>query len=195
MEKVRSFIAIELPAELRQGLARIQARLKVDKPRVKWVDPNSIHLTLKFLGNVDPAMIGAITQAMTKSTQSISPFQLEVQQGLGAFPNLKRVQVVWVDLGGELEKLGQLQGLLETSLSSLGFAPETRAFKPHLTLARLGNEASPEERQRFGELIADTKFEPGYSIRVDALSLMKSQLTREGAIYSKLSSAELKKDL
>jgi 2'-5' RNA ligase len=195
MEKVRSFIAIELPAELRQGLAQLQARLKVDKPRVKWVDPNSIHLTLKFLGNVDPAMIKAITQAMTESTQSISPFRLEVQPGLGAFPNLKRVQVVWVGLGGELGKLGQLQRLLETSLSRLGFAPEQRLFKPHLTLARLGNEASPEERQRFGELIAGTKFEPSYSIKVDALILMKSQLTREGAIYSKLSSAELKKDI
>jgi 2'-5' RNA ligase len=186
MEKVRSFIAIELPAELRQGLAQLQVRLKVDKPRVKWVDPNSIHLTLKFLGSVDPTMIGA---------QSISPFRLEVQPGLGAFPNLKRVQVVWVGLGGELEKLGQLQGILEASLSHLGFAPETRAFKPHLTLARLGNEASPEERQRFGELIAATKFELSCSIRVDALSLMKSQLTREGAIYTKLSSADLKKDI
>jgi 2'-5' RNA ligase len=195
MEKVRSFIAIELPAELRQGLAQLQVRLKVDKPRVKWVDPNSIHLTLKFLGSVDPTMIGAIAQAMTESAQSISPFQLEVQPGLGAFPNLKRVQVVWVGLGGELEKLGQLQGLLEDSLSRLGFAPETRAFKPHLTLARLGNEASPEERQRFGELIAATKFELSCSIRVDALSLMKSQLTREGAIYTKLSSADLKKDI
>jgi 2'-5' RNA ligase len=195
MEKVRSFIAIELPAELRQGLAQLQARLKVDKPRVKWVDPNSIHLTLKFLGNVDSAMIGAITQAMTESTQSISPFRLEVQPGLSAFPNLKRVQVVWVGLGGEIDKLGQLQRLLETSLSCLGFASEQRLFKPHLTLARLGNEASPEERQLFGELIAGTKFELSYSIRVDALSLMKSQLTREGAIYSKLSSAELKKDV
>jgi 2'-5' RNA ligase len=195
MEKVRSFIAIELPAELRQGLAQLQVRLKVDKPRVKWVDPNSIHLTLKFLGSVDPTMIGAIAQAMTESAQSISPFQLEVQPGLGAFPNLKRVQVVWVGLGGELEKLGQLQGLLEANLSRLGFAPETRAFKPHLTLARLGNEASPEERQRFGELIAATKFELSCRIRVDALSLMKSQLTREGAIYSKLNSADLKKDI
>jgi 2'-5' RNA ligase len=195
MEKVRSFIAIELPAELRQGLAQLQVRLKVDKPRVKWVDPNSIHLTLKFLGSVDPTMIGAIAQAMAESAQSISPFRLEVQPGLGAFPNLKRVQVVWVGLGGELEKLGQLQGILEASLSHLGFAPETRAFKPHLTLARLGNEASPEERQRFGELIAATKFELSCSIRVDALSLMKSQLTREGAIYTKLSSADLKKDI
>jgi 2'-5' RNA ligase len=194
MEKVRSFIAIELPDELRQGLARLQARLKVDKPRIKWVDPSSIHLTLKFLGSVDLAMIEAITQAMNESARSIPPFQLEVQE-LGAFPNLKRVQVVWVGLGGELDRLGQLQRLLEARLSRLGFAPEQRLFKPHLTLARLGNEASLEERQSFGQLIAATNFEPGYGIKVEILSLMKSQLTREGAIYSRLSSAELKKEL
>jgi 2'-5' RNA ligase len=191
MEKIRSFIAIELPGELKLEIARLQARLKADnQPRIRWVNPNGIHLTLKFLGNIEPTMIEAITEAMAEAAQRIPPLTLDVQQ-LGAFPSLKRVQVVWLGLGGEIDKLAQLQKSIETNLARLNFAPEQRSFKPHLTLARVSNEASPDERQRFGELIADTSFETSQIIRVDSINLMKSQLTREGAIYSRISSAEL----
>ena len=192
MEQVRSFIAIELPDELKVGLAELEAQLKQGKPpSVKWVDPSSIHLTLKFLGNIAVDRISAITRAMEEATRELSPFQLKVT-GLGVFPNLKRVQVIWVGIGGEVDKLGQLQQRIESSLASLGFTAETRRFTPHLTLARLRDRASPDERHRFGQLIASTKFEAVYTIKVDALNLMRSQLTREGAIYSRLSSVGLR---
>jgi len=193
LEQIRSFIAIELPKELRLELGRLQAKLKVDRPRVKWADPNGIHLTLKFLGDIPIASIEPITRALTESAGKVPPFQLTVQQ-LGAFPSLKSVQVVWVGLGGELDKVDELYQLIEANLSHLGFAAEQRPFTPHLTLARLANEASPGERQRFGELIAGTSFECVEVIRVDCVNLMKSQLTSQGAIYSKISSAELKKN-
>jgi len=192
MEQVRSFIAIELPAELKGGLAQLEAQLKLGKPSaVKWVDPSGIHLTLKFLGNIALDRISAITRALEEATRELSPFQLKVT-GLGVFPNLKRVQVAWVGIGGEVDKLGQLQQRIESSLASLGFTAETRRFTPHLTLARLRDRASADERQRFGQLIASTKFEAVYTIKVDALNLMRSQLTREGAIYSRLSSVGLR---
>ena len=195
METVRSFIAIELPDELKLGLIKLQARLKTDdKPWIKWVDPNSIHLTLKFLGNIPVDRIGEITRAMTEAAQGIFPFHLEVQE-LGVFPNRKRVQVVWVGLGVEVDKLSQLQQLIESKLARLGFAPESRTFKPHLTLARLRHQASPDERQSLGQLIASTELETTYTIKVDTLSLMRSQLTRQGALYSQLSSAKLGKNL
>ncbi len=191
MEKIRSFIAIELPGELKLELVQLQARLKVDnQPRIKWVNPNGMHLTLKFLGNIDPTMIDPITEAMTGAAQKIPPFTLDIQQ-LGVFPGLKRVQVIWVGLGGDVDKMKQLHRLLEANLARLGFTPEQRPFKPHLTLARVGNEALPDERQRLGELIADTRFETNQLIRVDSINLIRSQLTREGAIYSRISSAEL----
>jgi 2'-5' RNA ligase len=107
MEQVRSFIAIELPEELKLELGRLQASLRVDRPRIKWVDPKGMHLTLKFLGNVPTAKIDAITRAMTESAAKIFPFQLEVER-LGAFPSLKQVQVVWVGLGGELDRIRQI---------------------------------------------------------------------------------------
>jgi len=187
MEQVRSFIAIELPDELKSGLFQLQAQLKIGKqPPVKWVDPYSIHLTLKFLGNVAVDKISGITGAIEAAAQEISPLHLEVS-GLGAFPNLRRVQVVWVGLSGELARLGELQQRIESNLAPLGFAPESRPFKPHLTLARLREQASLDERQSFGELIAGIRFEAVYGFKVDSISLMRSQLTREGAIYSRLS--------
>jgi 2'-5' RNA ligase len=195
METIRAFVAIELPPELRQQLARLQAMLKVDyQTRTKWVNPDGIHLTLKFLGNIPVLSIDHITQVMADSAKQIAPFYLETN-GFGAFPNLERMQVVWVGLGGEVDKLRQLQQLIETNLIQLGFAAEQRHFKPHLTLARLGKEVSPKERQCLGKLIASINFEMGDRIMVNCINLIRSQLTRGGAIYSQISSANLTKSL
>ena len=194
MEQVRSFIAIELPDELKLELTQLEARLKLGKqPWVKWVDPYSIHLTLKFLGSIAADRIGEITRAMEAAARGIPPFHLEVKD-LGVFPNLRRAQVAWVGIGGEVDKLSQLQQRIESNLVPLGFAPESRAFTPHLTLARVRDQASLDERQKFGQLIVSTRFEAG-TIEVDAVNLMRSQLTREGAIYSRISSVRLKKPL
>ena len=195
MEQVRSFIAIELPDEVKSGLAKLQAQLKTGKqPPVKWADPYGIHLTLKFLGNIAAGKISEITRAMEVAAQEISPFHLEVKD-LGVFPNLRRVQVIWVGISGDIDQLGQLQQRIESNLAPLGFAPESRKFVPHLTLARVREQASPEERQSFGQLIAGTRFEAAYGFSVDSINLMRSQLTREGAIYSRISSVRLKKPL
>ena len=159
---------------------------------MKWVDPYSIHLTLKFLGSIAIDRISETNRAMEEAIQGIPPFHLKAKD-LGVFPNLRRVQVAWVGINGEVEKLSQLQQHLESNLARLGFAPETRPFTPHLTLARLSNRASLDERQSFGQLIATTRFEATHSIKVDVISLMRSQLTREGAIYSQISSVGLDK--
>jgi 2'-5' RNA ligase len=195
MEPIRSFIAIELPDELKLELTQLEAQLNLGKqPGVKWVDPYSIHLTLKFLGSIAADRIGGITKTIEEAVQGIPPFHLEVKD-LGVFPNLKRVQVAWVGISGEVDRLGQLQQRIESNLVPLGFAPESRAFTPHLTLARLRNQVPSDERQRFGQLIAGTRFEASCTIEVGAIHLMRSQLTREGAIYSRISSVRLKKPL
>jgi len=193
MEQVRSFIAIELPGELKLGLSQLQARLKLEgQSWVKWVDPYAIHLTLKFLGNIPVSKIGDITRAMEDAAEGMSPFHLEVSD-LGVFPNLRRVQVAWVGVGGEIDKLARLQQRIEANLARLGFARESRPFTPHLTLARVRDRASPQERQRFGQVITSVGLEASYVFVVDAISLIKSQLTREGAIYHQISSVTLKK--
>lgn len=192
METIRSFIAIELPDELKKELAQLEDRLESGQHSgVKWVNPYGIHLTLKFLGSIAADMVGDITRIMEASVQGIHPFRLEVKN-LGVFPNLRRIQVVWVGVKGEVDKLAQLQQRVESDLANLGFTLESRQFTPHLTLARLRPQAKSNERQRFGQLIVDTEFEAVSAIKVDTLSLMRSELTRDGAIYSRISSVRLK---
>lgn len=195
MEQIRSFIAIELPDGLKSELVQLEARLKSGGQfRVKWVDPNGIHLTLKFLGSIAADRVEGIVRVMEEAARVISPFQLKVE-GLGVFPSLKRAQVAWVGLSGGVDKLAQLQKSIESKLVPLGFALESRPFTPHLTLARLRNQASLDERQRFGQLIADNTFEAACTIDADAISMIKSQLTREGAIYTRIKSVSLEKPL
>jgi 2'-5' RNA ligase len=190
MEQIRAFIAIELPSRLKLELGKLQTQLKMQRQNwVKWVDPNSIHLTLKFLGNIDINSTGQITKEMEGAARGISPFFLEVKD-LGVFPNLRRVQVAWVKVSGEIDKVVQLQQNLESNLEYLGFVPEKRRFTPHLTLARLRDQAKPEERQKFGQLIASTGFKSD-PFKVDTVSLMRSQLTNHGAVYSQLNIVQL----
>jgi 2'-5' RNA ligase len=186
-EQIRSFVAIELPEEAKAGLARLRRGLERDEHRfVKWVDPQGIHLTLKFLGNIPSSRVTEMTEAMEKAVQGVSPFRVEVS-GLGAFPSLRQPRVFWVGVSGELDKLSRLQQNIDSALAARGFAKEERPFAPHLTLARVREGASPPERRSFGELVGSTAFEERYPIEVKAVRLMRSQLTPAGAIYSCLS--------
>jgi 2'-5' RNA ligase len=191
MEEIRSFIAIELPREIKLAIARLQNRLKSGGVgQVKWVEPESTHLTLKFLGNIATSLTGRITTALEEACRGINPFVLELG-GPGVFPNERRVRVVWVGLKGEIEKLGQLQKRVDTALAPLGFGAEARPFSPHLTLARVREQATLDERQALGQLVTNTALEGGGSLNVNAVHLMRSQLTREGPIYSRISSVTL----
>jgi len=187
IEQIRSFIAIELPEQAREGLARLRRELERDEHGfVKWVDPQGIHLTLKFLGNIPSRRVTEITDAIRKATQGISPFHLEIS-GLGAFPSLKQPRVFWVGISGELDKLSALQLDIDSTLAALGFAREERPFVAHLTVARIREGASPAERRDFGELVDSTTFQDKYPVEVAAVRLMRSQLMPAGAIYTCLS--------
>jgi 2'-5' RNA ligase len=192
MERIRSFIAIELPRELKQALTQIQQKLiTVSSAPVKWVDPGNIHLTLKFLGDIDTTITGSITSALEEAVKDKHPFDIEVS-GLGVFPDMKRVQVIWVGLTGELDKLSLLQKHIEESLVPLGFPKEKRPFTPHLTIARIRDYARPDDRLELGQLIDNTSFTEKYKININTIHLIRSQLTREGPIYSKISTVTLK---
>jgi 2'-5' RNA ligase len=189
--QIRSFIAIELPAELKDGLARLQAEMKsAGRTPVKWVAPQGIHLTLKFLGNVPGSKVTAITGAITKASQTVTAFHLETAE-LGVFPDLRRPNVFWLGMAGDLEKLLALQRRIDDELEPLGFLREKRAFTPHLTLARLREEASWQDRQGFGEMVVKTHFDTKYRVAVNGICLMKSQLLPGGAVYSRLAEVPL----
>jgi len=190
-EQIRCFVAIELPDEAKEGLARLKRELeRTEHKFVKWVNPRGVHLTLKFLGNIHSKQVTEVTEAMRTAVQGISRFHLEISD-VGAFPNLKQARVLWVGIGGAVDKLSRLQQNIESALTALGFAKEERSFVPHLTLARIKQGASPMERRGFGELVGTTIFEDKYHVEVEAVSLMRSQLTPAGAIYTRLTTVAL----
>jgi 2'-5' RNA ligase len=190
-EQIRCFVAIELPSEVKAGLAGL--RRELERPEhtfIKWVGPDAIHLTLKFLANIPSKKVTEITKAIEEAAQGISPFHLEISQ-VGAFPNLKQPRVLWVGIGGELDKLLSLQRRVDSALTPLGFAKEERAFAPHLTIARLRERCSPADRKDFSELVISSKPEIKYYLDVKDVSFMRSELTPRGAIYTRLSIVDL----
>jgi len=193
MEEIRAFIAIEMPDEVTEVISRLVGRLKLRQPDgVKWVDPAAIHLTLNFLGDIDPGRISEITEAMTDAARESSPFSLEIK-GLGVFPNLNRIRVVLAGVGGEVEKLARLQHSLEANLDIIGFPPEERTFSPHLTLGRVREQVSPQERQKLGDIVTAMKVETVKPFAVNGFSLIRSQLTGAGPIYSRVAAVALGK--
>ena len=192
MEKIRAFIAIELPDPVKDSLSSLEDRLRpAEHPYVKWVDPKGIHLTLKFLGNIATDQVPRIIEAITSASQGLSPLKLQIG-GLGAFPNLQRPRVIWVAVTGEVDPLIALQRGIDQALVPLGFAIEKRPFSPHLTLGRLRERASLVERNSIGKLVMATKSEGSPAQEVKQISLMRSTLTPSGAIYNRLASIELK---
>ena len=191
LEEIRAFIAVELPDRIKLSLSTIQAELKANKARAQWVAPNSIHLTLKFLGDISVASIPDVTRVMEEAAFGIAGFRLAVR-GLGVFPDVRRMRVVWAGVTGDTDVLARLQKGLDLELAALGFAPESRPFTAHLTLARLRDDASPADRQNIGRLVSQASFEAG-DFEVESVNLMRSQLTREGAIYTRLATISLER--
>jgi RNA 2',3'-cyclic 3'-phosphodiesterase len=196
MEQIRCFIAIELSPELKAELSRLQNKLKSaggGSNTARWVEPNGIHLTLKFLGNTDKGKIADITREMEQAVKGIPEFKLEVTE-LGTFPNPRRVQVVWVGVTGDTEKLNEIVKRLEEGLAKQGFKAEVRPFTPHLTLARVRETAVPEAVKALGEAVGNMKPEIASGVPVTEVCLMQSQLTPRGSIYTRLSRAKLDKN-
>jgi RNA 2',3'-cyclic 3'-phosphodiesterase len=192
METIRSFIALELPHNIKDFLKRIEDGLKSGCPAVvKWVNPENIHLTLKFLGNIEVSKISAVTGVIDESTRAINPFNLRVSQ-IGVFPHLKNIQVIWIGLSGDIDTLFKLQRNIESNLLPLGFPVEKRPFTAHLTLARISDYATFDEKQKISKIISEFKPEFEISFPVNAVSFIKSQLNRTGAVYNRLSLVELK---
>ncbi len=194
MATIRCFIAIELSEELLERLAALQTALRQDEwtDQVRWVRPEGIHLTLKFLGNVPEARISAINQAIREAIAAagVGPFTLRVV-GLGAFPNFRRPNVIWVGVENEIERLQRLQEAIEVAMERLGFQREERPFHPHLTLGRVNRRAGSGYRRKLGEVLQAQQVGEVGRIRVEQVSLMRSQLHPQGAIYTQLAAHPL----
>ncbi|MFA5375349.1 MAG: RNA 2',3'-cyclic phosphodiesterase [Dehalococcoidia bacterium] len=189
METIRSFIALELPDNVKETVALIIKRLRPAQHRyVKWVSPEGTHMTIKFLGNIYSSQISQITTIMKTAAGKVPPLDLRLG-GLGMFPNEQRPRVIWVALEGNTEPLATMQREIEKALEPLGFAPENRAFTPHLTLGRVRDNASSDDRKEIAVVVKEKKIDYEASFTLREISLMKSTLTPTGAIYNRLDSA------
>ncbi|RME81264.1 MAG: RNA 2',3'-cyclic phosphodiesterase [Caldilineae bacterium] len=189
----RLFIAINLPADLLAGLQTLQQRLMrqlADAP-LRWVRPEGIHLTLKFLGETDAGRVQEIVKALEKDVAASRPFELPVG-GLGCFPNIRNPNVLWVGVADEEQRLRKLAAEVDRTLVGLGWPPERRPFSGHLTLARVRKQAGRKERRILGEQIsALSGAEKLGVLPVYSVHLMRSQLHRDGAIYTALAEVAL----
>jgi RNA 2',3'-cyclic 3'-phosphodiesterase len=185
---MRTFIAIEIPEETRQGLRDAQQVLRTDAVDAGWPKPEGIHLTLKFLGEVPDARIPEITNALTAAATGTGRFRLAVQ-GTGTFPNARNARVVWAGVSGEIETLNRLQAAVEDAMERAGFERENRPFTPHLTLGRIKYIRSRETWTRALDQVKDLSL-PAFD--VTSFILMKSELKRTGAEYAQIAKIELK---
>ncbi len=178
---IRIFIAVELTDSVREQIARLEQPLRKEGAKVGWVKPENLHLTLKFLGDVQAARIDDVVEATQEAVQGIEPFILSFS-GLGVFPNFKRPRVIWIGVAEGSDSLGKIQRGLEERLSQRGFTREEREFSPHLTIGRVRSQRG------IGGLVSKlekTEFE-SEKIEVEQVVVMGSDLRPTGAVYTPL---------
>lgn len=192
MSTLRTFVAVELDEELRGNLAHLQRRLRdrVAPRSVRWVRPEGIHLTLKFLGDTPLAQVDEVKAALAQAVREVQPFTFTVEN-LGCFPNSRRPRVVWVGLHEPSGALHRLREAVEAQVAPLGFPTERRSFHPHLTLGRVQRYASTSEVREIGDVVSGSNIGIVDEMAVAAVSYIKSELKPSGAVYTTLLEAEL----
>ena len=189
---IRCFIAVELEESVKGELGRLQKRLakrlRGNEFGINWVKPERIHLTLKFLGEVDETLVPEICSAVSEAAEHFSQFEIELS-GLGCFPpNNRPARVLWAGITTEGEVLGELAGAIDTNLGVLDFEPERRKFSPHLTLARI---KQPNAGKAVRNLVEKEAVEIIAGQSVGEITVFQSELTRSGPIYTSLGHAPL----
>lgn len=184
---IRAFIAIKIPEDIIQQIVGVQDVLKRSGVSVKWVEPQNIHLTLKFLGDIVESQIGGIVQVIQESTEEIDPFQISISH-VGAFPNLRYPRVIWVGVQDVQKVLQKFQHRLEQGLTTLGFVIEEGIFKPHITIGRIKSQKGKGNLLRIVETLVNTQLG---IVQVNSIHLIQSSLKPTGPEYTVLHTINL----
>jgi len=197
MDMVRTFVAVELPADIRKRLADTQALLRGAmggaEKALRWSRVDGVHLTLQFLGDVPSGSIVAIVGGVRPGCAGATPIDISLG-GVGAFPTVERPRVLWLGLNGDVAQLQTLQAAISKQLSALGYQPD-KPFKPHITLGRVREHVSKDELvsiSRALQVVAGNPT-PHPLFTVTYVSLMKSDLQPAGAVYTALGVVQLGK--
>jgi 2'-5' RNA ligase len=181
---IRVFLAVELSSDVRKKLSELQQQLRKTLPPINWVRPESIHLTLKFLGYVEPSSISQLLSVLKPIGKKQHVFSIDVH-GLGVFPQVKHPRICWIGLSGNTQALQELVLEIEAALEPLGFPPEEKAYHPHLTLARIKRENATVGSAliQTGALESDQHLG---TVVVDRFTLFQSDLDSSGARHTSL---------
>jgi 2'-5' RNA ligase len=193
MSLLRAFLAAELPPTLQDSIhnATTDLRGALGDGLIRWVPPQNVHLTLKFLGDVSTASLDLIEQMMVTEAAQFPAFDVQVD-GLGCYPNPRRPRVLWVGLKAPAE-LASLQRGMEAAAARLGYESEERDFSPHLTIGRVRQNASSGDVHKIRTAMESCRVGLLGTAHIAAVHLFKSELRPEGSIYTKLFSAPLQK--
>ncbi len=186
---MRIFIAIEIPPSVKTALASLQTELRRAAADVGWTKPENMHLTLRFLGEVEEARLGEVSRVCDEAAATVSSFTLRLS-GAGVFPNFRQPRVLWAGVAGEIETAAKLQAQLEKVLVARGFPPEDKPFKPHLTIGRV---KTPRNARQVAAL-AEIQSLPELAFEVSEIVLIKSELHPAGARYTALAKSKLLPD-
>ncbi len=184
---MRLFIALDIPEDTKAALADSIRQLRQHDWNVKWVRTENMHLTLRFLGETQASLVTSLTQLIETATLTERAIACQLAP-LSVFPNARRPRVIWAGLTGETERLASVARALESGVRDLGFKPETKPFRPHLTIGRVRDGFHPEPD--FAALLESVKVPP-VAVRFDRVSLYESELTPRGPIYRMLAETPL----
>jgi 2'-5' RNA ligase len=181
--KIRSFLAFELPLEIKNVVARVSEELRQSTLNEKWVKVDNIHLTLVFMGNIETEDIPAIARGVKEVCQAFGPFDLSLK-GIGCFPNRRNPRVLWLGLDGDLEPMSDFRDALQGHLTGFGIKEEKRKFKPHLTLGRFRKPKKMDSNE--DQLLSRYEDLSSSVCSLRELILFKSDLKPTGAVYTKV---------
>jgi 2'-5' RNA ligase len=184
MSTVRTFVAIAASADTRARAAELSEVLRTCGMRVTWTRPENLHLTLKFLGDVDEARVPVVCRSVTAAVAAVPAFTARFA-GAGAFPDIRRPQTLWVGTTLGHDELCRLAAAVEQALQEVGFAPEQRTFKPHLTLGRVRTGGRAQQRE-LSQLLAECSQFDCDTTRVCEVVVLSSQLSPSGPAYQPL---------
>jgi 2'-5' RNA ligase len=189
MSVIRAFIAVDLPAEIQECLDHVVGTLKQDMGRVpiRWVAPQNIHLTLKFLGDVSLNNLEVLRELLRVEAAAQKPIVISIG-GVGAYPKIRSPRVIWVGVEAPPE-LDILQRGIDSHATRIGYAPDRRPFSPHLTLGRVSRNASPLEVRKIGDALTHQNVGFLGVARIRAVHLYRSDLRPDGAVYTRLFTA------
>jgi len=190
MSLLRAFIAVEIPSSLQHAIQESTAGLRhaLGEDLVRWVPPQNVHLTLKFLGDVSSSNLDLIKQMLTAEAAQHQCFEMQAK-GIGSFPNSRRPRVIWIGLQAPAA-LESLQRGIESASARLGYAADEKSFSPHLTIGRVKQNLSAPEIQRIRSAFEQTNIGLLGIVHIDAAHLFKSDLQPSGSVYTRLFSAK-----